>query len=102
MEVRRLGRIAYADALALQNELHALRAAGEIEDTLLHLEHPPVFTIGRRGSRDEVLWDSSELASRGVEVHEADRGGMVSFHGPGQLVGYPIFYLGLGADLVRY
>lgn len=86
----------------MQNELHERRAAGEIPDTLLLLEHPHVYTVGRRGTRDDVLLDADELAIRGVDVVETDRGGRVTYHGPGQLVGYPIVDLGPGADLVKY
>ena len=102
LTVSHLGVVAYDDALQLQNELHARRVAGDIDDTLLLLEHPHVYTIGRRGSRSEVLLDRRALRARGVDVVEADRGGQVTYHGPGQLVGYPIIDLGPGADLVRY
>ena len=102
LDVQRLGVLEYDDALALQNELHAKRVAGEIEDTLLLLEHPHVYTIGRRGSASEVLLDAEALAKRRVRVVEADRGGQVTYHGPGQLVGYSIVDLGPGADLVKY
>ncbi len=97
-----LGTDGYAEALARQNELHESRASGAIPDTLVQLEHPHVFTIGRRGTRGDVVWDDDTLARRQVDVCEADRGGMVTYHGPGQLVGYPIIDLGPGADLVRY
>lgn len=99
---RWLGTVPYAEGLRLQAELHEARAAGVAPDTLLQLEHPHVFTIGRRGDRSEILWDEATLRARGVEVFEADRGGRVTYHGPGQLVGYPIVHLGPGADLVGY
>jgi lipoyl(octanoyl) transferase len=102
LDVRRLGVLGYDEADKLQTDLHAKRVAGEIDDTLLLLEHPHVYTIGRRGSRGEVLLDADTLAQRGVRVLEADRGGQVTYHGPGQLVGYPIIDLGPGADLVKY
>jgi lipoyl(octanoyl) transferase len=102
LKVTRLGTVPYAEALDLQNELHRARVANEIDDTLLLLEHPHVYTIGRRGSRSEVLLDTGALTARGVDVIEADRGGQVTYHGPGQLVGYPIIDLGPGADLVGY
>jgi lipoate-protein ligase B len=86
----------------LQTELHEARVAGGVPDTLLLLEHPHVYTIGRRGTSDDVLWDAGALRDRGVEVVETDRGGQVTYHGPGQLVGYPIVDLGPSADLVRY
>ncbi|HVE90743.1 MAG TPA: lipoyl(octanoyl) transferase LipB [Actinomycetota bacterium] len=97
-----LGTVPYADALGLQSRLHESRQRDEAADTLLQLEHSSVFTIGRRGTRGDVLWDEATLAERGVEVHEADRGGMVTYHGPGQLVGYPIVHLGPTPDLERY
>lgn len=102
LHVDRLGTVPYAEALALQTDLHARRTRGEIPDTLVLLEHPHVYTIGRRGSADDVLWDAETLRRRGVDVVEADRGGQVTYHGPGQLVGYPIIDLGPGADLVGY
>lgn len=97
-----LGTVAYADAWDMQTRLHAERVGDKIPDTLLLLEHPHVYTIGRRGSSDDVLWDVDTLRGRGVDVVETDRGGMVTYHGPGQLVGYPIIDLGPGADLVGY
>jgi lipoate-protein ligase B len=88
--------------LQLQTDLHEQRSNEEIADTLVLLEHPNVFTIGRRGSRSDVLWDDDVLNARAVEVVDADRGGQVTYHGPGQIVGYPIVDLGPGADLVGY
>jgi lipoyl(octanoyl) transferase len=102
LDVQRLGSVGYADALGLQTDLHERRSRDEIADTLLLLEHPHVYTIGRRGSTDDVLLDEDALRARGVDVVEADRGGQVTYHGPGQLVGYPIVWLGPGADLVKY
>lgn len=86
--VRDLGRVPYTEALALQHELVALRQADRIPDTLLLLEHPPVITLGRR--RDA---QTHVLAAGDVPVVQVDRGGDVTWHGPGQLVGYPILYL---------
>ncbi len=86
----------------MQTQLHDDRVSGRIGDTLVLLEHPHVYTIGRRGTSDDVLWDVDMLRARSVEVVETDRGGMVTYHGPGQLVGYPIVDLGPGADLVTY
>ncbi len=100
--VSKPGLVGYANALQLQTELHEQRSNGAIADTLVLLEHSHVFTIGRRGSRADVLWDDDVLNARSVEVVEADRGGQVTYHGPGQIVGYPIVDLGLGADLVAY
>jgi lipoyl(octanoyl) transferase len=80
-------------ALDLQRTLLQLRKANRIENTLLLLEHPPVITLGRNASLDNVLASPEFLSQRGVELHEIDRGGDVTFHGPGQLVAYPIFDL---------
>ena len=92
-----LGRVPYAEALALQQRIIALRKAGEIADTLLLLEHPPVLTLGRNARRENILASNELLASKGVELHEVNRGGDVTYHGPGQLIGYPI--LDLRGDL---
>jgi lipoyl(octanoyl) transferase len=88
-----LGRVAYAEAHATQERVVAARKAGLIGDTLLLLEHPPVLTLGRNSSRANVLVSDEWLADRGVELHTINRGGDVTYHGPGQLVGYPIFDL---------
>lgn len=103
LDVRRLGTISYGDALALQAELVAKRRAGEIPDTLLLLEHPHVITLGS-GSHDEhVLVTPEERAERGIELFDTGRGGDVTYHGPGQLVGYPILDLKPDrCDLHRY
>jgi lipoyl(octanoyl) transferase len=84
------------------HELAARRAAGEIPDTLILLEHPPVYTAGRRTDPTHLLLAEGEIERLGAEVHEVDRGGSVTFHGPGQLVGYPIIDLGPAPDVVRY
>lgn len=88
-----LGRIPYADGLAIQQRVIAARKAGEIGDTLLLLEHPPVLTLGRNSKRENILASDELLRAKGVELHEVNRGGDVTYHGPGQLVGYPIFDL---------
>lgn len=89
-----LGTVPYLDALELQRDLARRRIAGEIEeDILLLLEHPPVVTLGRTAKTSNVVSSPDALRARGVEVHEVERGGDVTFHGPGQLVGYPIFDL---------
>ncbi|HET7105096.1 MAG TPA: lipoyl(octanoyl) transferase LipB [Terracidiphilus sp.] len=88
-----LGRIGYGEGLRLQEEIAALRLAGLVENVLLLLEHPPVLTLGRNAHRSNVLASDEMLASRGISLHEINRGGDVTYHGPGQLVGYPIFDL---------
>ena len=95
LEVRRLGRMPYADALALQRSLVDARRAGSVGDLLLLVEHPPVLTLGVRGDggRSHILVGPEELASHDIDVFEAGRGGDVTYHGPGQIVGYPIIDL---------
>jgi lipoyl(octanoyl) transferase len=95
LQVRRLGPVPYADALVLQRSLVEERQAGRIPDTLLLLQHPHVLTLGVRGDggRSHILATDDALASRGIEVHETGRGGDITYHGPGQIVGYPILDL---------
>jgi len=88
-----LGRVGYEEGLRLQEELVELRRADRIGNVLLLLEHPPVLTLGRHANRANVLASDELLASRGVTLHQISRGGDVTYHGPGQLVGYPIFDL---------
>jgi lipoyl(octanoyl) transferase len=88
-----LGRVPYAEGLAIQERVIAARKRNQIADTLLLLEHPAVITLGRNSHRSNIVADEQLLASRGVEVHEVNRGGDVTYHGPGQLVGYPIIDL---------
>jgi len=93
ISVVQLGVLDYAEGLRVQQRLVDLRKTGEIGDVLLLLEHSPVITLGRNARAANVLASPEVLAARGVEVFECDRGGDVTFHGPGQLVGYPIFDL---------
>ena len=93
ISVLQLGTLDYATGLRLQQRLVELRKAGQIGDVLLLLEHTPVITLGRNAKASNVIALPELLAQRGVEVFESDRGGDVTFHGPGQLVGYPIFDL---------
>ena len=88
-----LGRIDYLKALAVQQRIVELRQQQRIGDVLLLLEHPPVLTLGRNARRANILASDEELARRGISVHEIDRGGDVTYHGPGQVVGYPILDL---------
>lgn len=90
MHVLYLGRMPYGEALALQQRVTAGRKENLLGDTLLLVEHPPVLTLGRNSNRQNILASDAELQGRGVEVHEINRGGDVTYHGPGQLVGYPI------------
>jgi lipoyl(octanoyl) transferase len=85
-----LGTVPYREALAMQEAVWARRYAGELPDVLLLLEHPPVYTRGRRSQPQELALGESFYAARGIEVVPTDRGGRVTYHGPGQLVGYPI------------
>lgn len=103
LEVRQLGLVPYADALRIQDELVLQRRAGAISDTLLLLEHPHVITLGTSSSTNHVLLGEDERALLGIEMFETGRGGDVTYHGPGQLVGYPVFDLKPDrCDLHRY
>jgi lipoyl(octanoyl) transferase len=94
-----LGTVPYRDALAMQEDIRARRQAGELPDTLLLLEHPPVYTLGRRSGAGDLPFSEDFYRARGVEVIATDRGGKLTYHGPGQLVGYPIMAI---ADVHRY
>jgi len=98
----RLGQVPYDDAWTLQNRVADQRRAGLVPDTLILLEHPHTYTIGRSGTRDHVFLNESELAARGITCLDVDRGGDVTYHGPGQLVGYPILDLGPKPDVGLY
>jgi lipoyl(octanoyl) transferase len=103
MKARWIGTQGYDDAIALQRELHESRVAGEIPDTVLLLEHSSVITMGRRAVDAHVVSDTATLAAAGVELRETDRGGEATYHGPGQLVVYPIVDLrALGLGPVTY
>jgi lipoyl(octanoyl) transferase len=94
--VAQLGRLDYAEALRLQRELVAQRKVEAIPDTLLLLEHPHVYTLGRNAKRKHLLVSDAQLRALGAQLFDTDRGGDITYHGPGQLVGYPIF------DLARH
>jgi len=102
VDVRRLGQVPYDTAWALQNRVADERRAGLVPDTLILLEHPHTYTIGRSGTRDHVFLNEAEMAARGITCLEVDRGGDVTYHGPGQLVGYPIVDLGPKPDVGLY
>ena len=101
LEVRWLGRIAYREAWALQHDQVAARAAGRIGDQLLLVEHPPVLTLGRHSDEAHIRATPEELRRRGIEVVRVERGGEVTYHGPGQLVAYPIVQLAQRAPCGR-
>lgn len=99
--VAQLGSVPYSEGLALQQRLRELRLTEEIPDLLLVLEHPPVYTKGRRTEPGDLPLGEAWYAERGIEICEADRGGRVTYHGPGQLVGYPIMRVERVADFVH-
>lgn len=92
--VRDLGRMAYPEAWQVQLETHAAVAEGREQPTLLLVEHPPVITFGKKGGREHLLVEEGFLRGRGFTLHDIERGGDVTYHGPGQLVGYPILRVG--------
>jgi lipoyl(octanoyl) transferase len=98
----RAGTVGYRRAWSWQRALVERRVAGEVPDVVLLLEHPHVYTVGKRGSEADVLASPEWLAARGAEVVRADRGGQVTYHGPGQLVGYPITRLHPQPDVLRF
>jgi lipoyl(octanoyl) transferase len=93
LDVRRLGVVPYTDGLALQRAIVEERQHNRSDDVLLLLEHPHVLTLGARGGRSHILASLDELAQRGIDIHETGRGGDITYHGPGQIVGYPILDL---------
>lgn len=100
--VRLPGLTPYLEAYELMHSLAERRLGGEIADTLLVLEHAPVYTAGRRALAEHVVWAEDAMRAAGAEFHHVDRGGSVTFHGPGQLVGYPIVDLGATPDVVGF
>ena len=101
-QVASLGVVEYGEAWRLQRHLVEAVKAGRASNTLLLLQHPHVYTVGRRGDRGDVLLDDGELERRGIALHEADRGGQVTYHGPGQLVAYPVVDLRSWGGPLRY
>jgi len=101
LRVCELGLVPYAEALSLQQQLSERRQAEEVPDTLLLLEHPPTYTRGRRAGDGELPFGEAFYRARGIEVHATDRGGRVTYHGPGQLVGYPIMRTSDGGAHLR-
>jgi lipoyl(octanoyl) transferase len=97
-----LGRVDYAAAWELQRKLFAARTDGRCGDVVLLLEHPPTYTLGRRAVAEDLVYGDEQRAARGISLYEVDRGGRATYHGPGQLVGYPIVALGDGFDVLAY
>ena len=97
-----LGRVDYSDAWSWQQELFLARLDEEVGDTLMLLEHPPTYTLGRRGNKEDLVYGDRDRAARGISLYEVDRGGRATYHGPGQLVGYPIVALGERYDVIAY
>ena len=103
LEILDLGKRSYSPVLKLQEALLVRRKKGEIPDILLLVEHEPVYTLGRNAVADNITASAEELVRMGIEVVRTSRGGEVTYHGPGQLVGYPIIHLGnTGMGVVEY
>ena len=96
------GQMDYRSAWATQRELFMARLDGEIGDCVMLLEHPPTYTLGRRALEEDLVYNEAQRTRRGIELYEVDRGGRATYHGPGQLVGYPIMALGERYDVLRY
>ena len=96
------GPVPYGLAYRTMHDLAERRAAGDVPDTLMLLEHPPVYTAGRRSDQTHVRWTEAQIEAAGAELWHVDRGGSVTFHGPGQVVGYPIVDLGRRPDVIGY
>lgn len=97
-----MGRIDYAEAWELQRTLFDARLRGACGDFVMLLEHPPTYTLGRRADASDLLYDEAQRSERGISLYEVDRGGRATYHGPGQLVGYPIVALGEPFDVLAY
>jgi lipoyl(octanoyl) transferase len=97
-----LGEVEYSDAWARQRELFMARLDGDRHDSLMLLEHPPTYTLGRRAIEEDLVYGDDERSRRGISPFHVDRGGRASYHGPGQLVGYPILALGERYDVLGY
>jgi len=100
--IRPTGLVPYAEANAVMHQLAEARLRGEGQDTLILLEHPPVYTAGRTSKDDHIVWTEEQMRAAGAELHSIDRGGSLTFHGPGQLVGYPIVDLGSRPEALAY
>ncbi len=97
-----LGRVDYGDAWEAQRELFLARLDADCGDSLMLLEHPPTYTLGRRALEEDLVYKEAQRAARGISLFNVDRGGRATYHGPGQLVGYPIMALGDRYDVLRY
>ena len=97
-----LGRVEYPAAWSWQRELFLSRLEGDVDDTVMLLEHPATYTLGRRAAEQDLVYDRGQRLARGISLYEVDRGGRATYHGPGQLVGYPILALGERYDVVSY
>ena len=100
--IRPAGLVDYDAANAQMHALAERRLAGDAEDTLILLEHPPVYTAGRRWQPDHIVWTEERIAAAGAQLRFIDRGGSLTFHGPGQLVGYPVLDQGPRPDAMRF
>ncbi|MDQ4142325.1 MAG: lipoyl(octanoyl) transferase LipB [Actinomycetota bacterium] len=96
------GRVEYPAAWARQRELFLARLDGEVGDSLMLLEHPPTYTLGKRALEEDLVFDETQRLGRGISLFKVDRGGRATYHGPGQLVGYPILQLGERYDVIAY
>ena len=100
--IRPSGLVDYDESNAAMHDLAGDRLAGTVEDSLILLEHPPVYTAGRRWKPDHIVWTQERIRAAGAGLRFIDRGGSLTFHGPGQLVGYPVLDLGTGPDALRF